>query len=167
MMRTLLPYLLLILAACATTSRPEVYDGRKALLEGFTIDEVREAARVVIEEVAHPRSVVRVSDARAMTEGRVGVCGKHVACGEGPYRKIGTPWTTIKVEFRNLGKDTAVEVSIDYETRAHCAERWLNVMCAAENLSSTGVLERKIISGIRARLGGESLGNSFPGPRKS
>jgi hypothetical protein len=141
----------LVFTACATMHR---YD--RAVLKGFTIDEVRETARIVVEQVAPPPSVVRTTHARVMTEGRIGVCSKHVGCGEGPNKKIGTPWTTIKVEFRDLGMDTDVKIDIEYETRDHCQGRWLDVGCSPELLSSTGVLEQQIITSIRGRLAGES-----------
>lgn len=140
----------LVFTACATMHR---YD--RAVLKGFTIDEVREAAQIVVERVAPPPSVVRTTHARVMTEGPIGVCSKHVGCGEGPYGKIGPPWTTIKVEFRDLGMDTAVKIDIEYETRDHCQGR-LDVGCSPELLSSTGVLEQQIITSIRGRLAGES-----------
>lgn len=87
----------LVLAACASTPRSEFID--HAVFEGFAVEPVREAARIVVEEVAHPQSVVRVTDERVLTEGRIGVCEEHVACGSGtryPEQNTGTPWTTIE-----------------------------------------------------------------------
>ncbi len=140
-----------VLAACASTPRSEFID--HAVFEDFAVELVREAARIVVEEVAHPQSVVRVTDERVLTEGRIGVCGEHVACGSGTRyaeQNTGTPWTTIEVRFLDLGVDTAVEVEIEYESSSHC-DRW-DVSCLPEPLGSTGGLERQIIDRIRARL---------------
>lgn len=149
-------------AACATT--PNVPDS--AVYPGSTVDEVREAARVVVEEVAHPESVVRVTDDRVMTEGRFGVCGKHVACGgtaDGSVR-FGNPWTTLKVGLRDRGSDTAIELDIDYETRRHCSRS--DPSCSPARLGSTGVLEQEIIDGIRARLEDGRSGAIEPEPSR-
>jgi len=145
-------YFALILAACASTPRAEGLD--TAVVEGYAVGPVREAARIVVEEVAHRWSVVRITDTGSvLTEGWIGACGEQVTCRtrtgySGGY--AGTPWTTIEVRFRELGMDTAVEVEIVYED---CDP---DVDCQPQLLASTGVLEREIIDGIRARL--ESAG---------
>lgn len=146
-----LAYFALVLAACGSTPRSEFID--QAVFEDFAVELVREAARIVVEEVAHPRSVVRVTGERVLTEGRIGVCEEHVMCGSGTRyaeQNTGTPWTTIEVRFLDLGVDTAVEVEIEYESRNHC-DRW-DVGCLPQPLGSTGGLERQIIDRIRARL---------------
>jgi hypothetical protein len=153
-----------IAAACATGSSRHDH----AVFSGHTLEEVRLAARGVVEEVAYPPSVVRLTAAGVLTEGRIGVCGEHVTCGEDFNWRIGTPWTTIKIQFRNLGIDTAAKIDIVYQTRDHCEGRRLDVGCAPEYLSSTGGLERQIITGIRARLAGKSENHGILGqqPRR-
>jgi hypothetical protein len=166
---------LVALAACATTPQSEGFDDNRVVFKGFTVDEVREVARAVVEDITHPKScrpgkrtcrppVVRVHDDRVVTDGRIGVCGKHVACGESgysPYFRTGTPWTTIKVELEDLGMDTAVEVDIEFETvppntvsGTACTDtgRLFEADCVPEVLGSNGVLEQEIIAGIRAGL---------------
>ncbi len=164
--------MLAFVVACATTQQSESYNGNRVVFEGFGIDEVREAARSVVEDVTFPKScrpgkttcrppVVRVHDNLVVTDGRIGVCGKHVACGESPYPpyfRTGTPQTTIRVELEDLGADTVIEVDIDFET-AYCIHDPLvqfEADCMPEVLGSNGVLEQEIIAGIRAALTGES-----------
>ena len=110
----------------------------------------RQAARVVVEELAHRWSVVRITDeGSVMTEGWIGVCGEHVTCAIGighPANRGITPWATIEVRFHELGDDTSVDVEIVYED---CDP---GVDCQPELLASTGGLERRIIDGMRDRL---------------
>src|SRR5687768_3293963 len=136
-----------VLAACASAP---VSDGEEhAVFSGYAVEPVREAALAAVEDVAHPISVVRVTEAGSvLTDGRIGDCGKHVACktstaypGDGA-----TPWTTIEVRFQDLGQDTAVEVAIEYES---CEP---GPGCVPERYASSGELEREIFEGIRARL---------------
>jgi hypothetical protein len=173
---------ILALVACATTQQSESHTGNRVVFEGFSVDEVREVARSVVEDVTHPKScrpgritcrppVVRVHDDRVVTDGRIGVCGKHVACGESPYPpyyRTGTPRTTIRVELEDLGVDTAVEVDIDFETANYCihappvqyaSRSRTRRDCVPEVLGSSGVLEQEIIAGIRAGLDGKSDDN--------
>ena len=147
--------LVFVLAACA--SAPLSDGNQRAVLEGYSVAPVREAALAVVEEVAHPISVVRVTDAGSvLTDGRIGDCGKHVACSTSTaYSGDGaTPWTTIEVKFLDLGRDTAVEVAIEYES---CEP---GVGCVPERFASSGELEREILEGIRARL--DSTDGSAP-----
>ena len=146
---------LTVAAGCATA--PARHD--HTVYTGHSLEEVRAAARAVVEEVAHPRSVVRLTDAGVVTEGRIGVCGEDVACGEGIGGRIGTPETTIEVELADRGPDTAVKVDIVYETRDHC-QGPPDVACVPERLGSTGAMERRIITGIRDRL--EKMRESRP-----
>jgi hypothetical protein len=142
------PLLVLLLSACA--SMPRSQGLHQAKLEGFGVGEIREAARIVVEEVAHRWSVVRITEeGSVLTEGWIGVCGEQVTCRTRtghPGGSAGTPWTTIEVRFRELGTDTAVEVEVVYED---CAP---GVTCQPQRLASTGVLERRILDGIRERL---------------
>jgi hypothetical protein len=151
--------LALILAACASTPRSEGID--HAMFEGFAVEPVREAARIVVEEVGHRWSVVRITDTGSvMTEGWIGVCGEQVTCSTrtGYPGAIGrTPWATIEVRFRDLGVDTGVEVEIEYED---CDP---DVSCQPELLGSTGVLESQIIDGMRAILRSTSPPDRRPG----
>jgi hypothetical protein len=136
-----------VLAACA--SAPVSEGEERAVFEGYAVVPVREAALAVVEEVAHPISVVRVTDeGSVLTEGRIGVCGEQVACRTSTaYAGAGaTPWTTIEVRFRDHGRDTAVEVAIEYLS---CEP---GVRCVPERYASSGELERQILEGIRSRL---------------
>lgn len=151
----------LVLAACATAPRAEVPE--PVMLEGIEVEPIREAARAVVEEVASTESVVRVTTVGSvLTDGYMGRCGRDVVCevvmgysGTGWSR--GTPWTTIEVRFNELESGTEVSVEIVYED---CGPR---VDCAPQRLASTGVLERRILDGIRARLDpSESLTPSVP-----
>lgn len=139
----------LILTACASTTRTGAMD--HAQFEGFAVGPVREAALLVVEEVAHPRSVIRITNEGGVrTEGWIGVCGEQVACptwsGHSGGGSAGSPWTTIQVRFRDAKAGTVVEVEIEYED---CDP---DVACQPELLASTGRLERQILDGIRARL---------------
>jgi hypothetical protein len=140
---------LLALAVAACASAPVSEGEERAVFAGYTVTPVRDAALAVVEELARPNSVVRVTDAGSvLTEGRIGDCGRDVACstsslfpGDGA-----TPWTTIEVRFQDLGQDTAVEVAIEYES---CGP---GVRCVPERYASSGELERQILDGIRSRL---------------
>lgn len=140
-------FLALVLSACA--SAPVSEGEQRTVFAGHAVEPVREAALAAVEAAAHPISVVRVTDSgTVLTEGRIGDCGKHVACktstaypGEGA-----TPWTTIEVRFQDLGEDTAVEVAIEYES---CEP---GVGCVPERFASSGELELQILDGMRARL---------------
>jgi hypothetical protein len=140
----------LILAACASAPRSERVEHE--VFEGYAVATVREAARVVVEEVAHPMSVVRITDAGSvLTEGWIGDCSREASCAgtlgyQGNPGAQGTPWATIEVRFGDLGTDTAVEVEIVYED---CDP---DVSCQPQLLASTGALERQIVDDIRARL---------------
>ncbi len=148
-------FLALVLSACA--SAPVSEGEQRAVFAGHAVEPVREAALAAVEEAAHPISVVRVTEAGSvLTEGRIGDCGKHVACktstaypGDGA-----TPWTTIEVRFQDVGEGTAVEVAIEYES---CEP---GVGCVPERYASSGELERVILEGIQARL--DSTGGSAP-----
>lgn len=149
----------LAVAACASAPRAEFVD--QAVFAAVTVEEVREAARDVLEEVAHPPSAVRATEGHVRTEGRIGVCGRDVACGGGtvhPNQPTGTPWATIDIRLLDRGTDTTVEVEIVYETLSHCGRGHPEVTCMPEPLGSTGGLERLILEGIGTRLesGGES-----------
>jgi hypothetical protein len=140
----------LVLAACASVP---VSEGEEGVLAGYSVAPVRDATIAVVEEVAHPISVVRVTDeGSVLTEGRIGKCGDQVTCRTSTaYAGAGaTPWTTIEVSFQDLGGDTAVEVAIEYES---CEP---GVGCVPERLASSGKLERQILDGIRSRLAGGS-----------
>lgn len=142
-----------ILAACA--SAPASEGEEVATFAGYDVAPVREAALAVVEEIAHPVSVVRITEeGSVLTEGRIGTCGDQVTCRTSTaYAGPGaTPWTTIEVSFRDLGGDTAVKVAIEYES---CEP---GVGCVPERLASSGKLERKILDGIRSRL----IGGSTP-----
>jgi hypothetical protein len=140
----------LLFVACASAPRSEGVE--HAVFEGYSVKEVREAAMVVVEEVAHPMSVVRVTEEGSVfTEGWIGDCAREVTCAgtvgyQGNPGPGGTPWTTIEVGLRDLGMDTAVEVEIVYED---CDP---GVDCQPQRLASTGALERKIVQDIRTRL---------------
>lgn len=125
-----------IFAACA--SAPLFEGDEHVVLEGYAVEPVREVALAVVEEVAHPRFVVRITDeGSVLTEGWIGKCGEHLTCRTSTALGIiGVPWTTIEVRFRDLGGDTAVEVGIEYES---CGP---GVDCVPERLASTGKLER-------------------------
>jgi hypothetical protein len=147
--------LALFLAACA--SAPVSEDEGRTVFAGYLVAPVREAAVAAVEEIAHPISVVRVTDAGSvLTEGRIGECGRDVACStSSAYQGDGaTPWTTIEVRLEDLGRDTAVGVAIEYES---CEP---GVGCVPERYASSGELERTILEGIRARL--ESSDRSAP-----
>lgn len=150
--RGLVP-LVLILVSCASTSRAGFVD--QMVFEDFAFEQVREATRKVLEEVAHPRSLVRARPDRVVTEGRFGVCGRDVVCGSGTQfirHDTGTPWTTVEVGLRKLNGGTAIRVNIEFETLQHCGDGYAEVTCLPEELGSTGFLERLIIEGIRAHL---------------
>jgi hypothetical protein len=143
--------LAIVLSACA--SAPVSEGEEVATFAGYGVAPVREAALAVVEEVAHPISVVRITEeGSVMTEGRIGTCGDQVTCRTSTaYAGAGaTPWTTIEVSFRDLGGDTAVQVAIEYES---CEP---GVGCVPERLASSGTLERQILDGIRSRLAGEN-----------
>lgn len=144
-----------LLAGCASAPRSEFVD--QALFRGYTLPEVRETARLVLEEkeIAPCDHVVRAWNDRVVTDGRIGVCGRDVACGGGAAtlnRTTGTPWTTIEVRLQDRGEDTAVRVDIEYVSRSHCTMSSLYLTCFPEQLGSLGFLERRIIERIRARL---------------
>ena len=117
----------------------------------------RSVRKGMANSAVHPISVVRVTEAGSvLAEGRIGDCGKHVACktstaypGDGA-----TPWTTIEVRFQDVGEGTAVEVAIEYES---CEP---GVGCVPERYASSGELERVILEWIQARL--DSTGGSAP-----
>lgn len=153
--------LALLVAACASASSSEVID--HAIFEGSAVDEVREAARIVVAEIAGSQTMVRIRDDRVLTEGRIGVCGRDVVCGGGTLyiqQNTGTPWATIEVHLLDLRKETTVKVEIEYETssHAHCGDEFDRIRCQPVSLSSTGFLERKIIAEIRAHLEAEDGG---------
>lgn len=139
----------LILAACASTPHSERVEHE--LFEGHAVAAVREAAKFVVEEIAHPMSVIRVTkEGGVLTEGWIGDCAREVACA-GPvgFQGIGprqTPWATIEVRFHGLGTGTAVEVETTFED---CQPA---VSCQPLLLASTGALERRIVDDIRSRL---------------
>jgi hypothetical protein len=151
-----LPFALL-LSACATT--PPAEQHYHAVL-GYAVEPVREAAVAVVTEVAHPKSLVRVTDeGSVLTEGWIGDCGREVACAgtigyQGNPSSHGTPWATIEVRFRDLGTGTAAAVEVAFED---CDP---NVDCQPQRLASTGALERQILAGIRERL--ESVEEDTP-----
>ena len=146
--KTALPFVLLI-SACAST--PPAEEDYQAIL-GHAVEPVREAAVAVVTEVAHPMSVVRITDeGSVLTEGWIGDCAREVACAgaigfQGNPDARMTPWATIEVRFRDLGTGTAAEVTIAFED---CDP---DVDCQPELLGSTGALERRILDGIRERL---------------
>ena len=97
----------LLASVCAACASAPVSDGaERAVFAGYAVEPVRDAALAVVEEVARPNSVVRVTDAGSvLTDGRIGDCGRDVACstsslfpGDGA-----TPWTTIEIRFQDLG----------------------------------------------------------------
>lgn len=146
-MQKSLAHLALLLTACASTPRSEGL--HEARFEGHAVQSVREAARVVVAEFAHPVSEVRIKDdGSVLTEGWAGACGTEVACTTrvGYPGSAPTPWTTIAVRFHDLGTATAAEVVIAFED---CDP---DVDCEPQLLGSTGKLERRILDGIRARL---------------
>ena len=149
-----IPVLLaLFAAACASAPRSDSAD--RAVLEGFAVEFVRDAARVVVEEVAHPLSVIRVTDqGSVLTEGWVGACGEQVTCSSQTAYSgdVNSPWTTIEVRFRDLGSDTGIEVAIVYESCDPGPD------CEPERYASSGELERQILDAIRSRLA--STGNA-------
>jgi hypothetical protein len=141
--------LALILAACASAPRSERVEHE--VFEGYAVAAVREAARAVVMDIAHPMSVVRVTEeGSVLTEGWIGDCAREVACaGTVGFQGIGprqTPWATIEVRFHGLGTATAVEVETTFED---CEP---SVSCQPRLLASTGALERRIVDDIRARL---------------
>jgi len=151
--------LALLLAACASPPRSESVD--HTVLEGYSVESVREAARGVLEELAYGQWDVRASNWRVMTEGWFGRCDEDVDCNRAVDsrggHKGGSPWTTVEVRFGKSGTNTAVEVRITYLSDALCnpgltEPKWLDVKCIPERLGSTGALERKIVERIRARL---------------
>lgn len=148
----------LIAVGCASTPEADTVD--RAVYEGYTVEQVREAARSVVTEVAHPQSEIRVHDRRVVTEGWFGRCGEHVTCASSVYGRMGTPRATLNVRLRDQGTATAVEVTIEYETESHCGDEWNedDAGCLPQRLSSTGALEREILDRIRGRLegGGET-----------
>lgn len=151
-------FLVFVLVACA--SAPVSEGEERPVFEGYTVEPVREATLAAVEEVAHPMSVVRVTEeGSVLTEGRIGVCGEQVACSTSTaYPGAGaTPWTTIEVRFEGFGRDTAVEVAIEYES---CGP---SVNCVPEEYASSGELERQIIEGIRSRLASGSGNSSISG----
>lgn len=148
----------LVAVGCASTPDADVVD--RTVYEGYAVDPVREAVRTVVDEVAHPKSVVRVSGERVITEGWIGRCGEHVACGSSAgHAEVATPWTTLEVRWTDMGTDTAVEVQVVYESKSHCRDDWnegsRDVGCLPDRLGSTGVLEREILDRIRTRLEGD------------
>jgi hypothetical protein len=147
MMRT--AALLAFVLACASA---RVSEGEnRAVFAGYAVEPVRDTALAVVEEVAHSRHGVRVTDeGSVLTDGGIGKCGEHVTCRSSTaYGIIGEHWTTIEVRFRVVGGDTAVEVAIEYES---CGRPRFG--CVPERLASTGKLERQILDGIRSRLAG-------------
>ena len=147
-----------IFAACA--SAPLSGGNEHLVLEGYSVEPVREVALVIVEEVAHPSSVVRVTDeGSVLTEGWIGACGKQVTCSTQTAHSgyFSSPWTTIEVRFEDLGRDTAVEVAIEYES---CEP---GVRCVPERYASSGELERQILDGIRSRLDSKSEESSISG----
>ena len=147
--KTALSFVLFV-SACAST--PPADESYQAIF-GYAVEPVREAAVAAVTEVAHPMSVVRTTDEGSVfTEGWVGACGREVACAgeigfQGNPGSRMTPWATIEVHFRELGAGTAAEVEIAFED---CDP---GVDCQPELLGSTGALERRILDGIRQRLG--------------
>jgi hypothetical protein len=151
----------LILAACA--SAPRAASVQDQVFEGYAVAAVRDAARAVVEDLAHPMSVVRVTEeGSVITEGWIGDCPREVTCAgilgyQGNPGSRVTPWATIEVGLRDFGTDTAVEVEIVYED---CEP---GVGCQPQRLASTGALERRILDHIRARLESpESPGLALP-----
>lgn len=140
----------LLFAACASAPRTERVE--HAVFEGYAVDAVREAAEVVLAEVAHPMSVVRVTEqGSVLTDGWIGDCAREVTCAgrvgdQGNPGSQATPWTTIEVGLRDLGMDTAVEVEIVFEDCDPAVD------CQPQRLASTGALERRIVDDIRVRL---------------
>lgn len=140
----------LLLAACV--SAPRSASVQDQVFEGYAVDAVREAARAVVEDIAHPMSVVRDTESGSVvTDGWIGDCAREVACAgrlgyQGNPGSRSTPWATIEVAFRDLGTDSAVAVDIVYED---CEPA---VGCEPQLLASTGALERRILDDIRARL---------------
>lgn len=141
----------LLVAACASAPRPGGVE--HAVFEGYSLDTVRGAARVVVQELAHPMSVVRVTEEGSVfTDGWIGDCAREVTCSGrvgyqgNPGRAGATPWTTIEVRMRDLWRDTAVEVEIVYEDCDPAVD------CQPQRLASSGALERRIVQDIRTRL---------------
>lgn len=150
--------LALLLSACASAPSSEVID--RPVFAGFTVDQVRNAVRIVLADVARSQSNVRIRDDRVLTEGRIGACERDVVCGGGTLyiqQNTGTPWARIEVRLLDHREGTAVEVDIEYSTSGyvHCRDGFDRVRCRPEQLSSTGFLERKIINGIRVQLEAE------------
>ena len=142
-------FLAFVLAACASMPVSELEE--RAVFEGYVVERVREATLAAVEEVAHPRSVVHVTgDGSVLTEGWIGTCGEEVTCSTRTAQSgyVSSPWTTIEVRFRDLGRDTAVEVAIEYES---CDP---GGSCIPERYASSGELERQILEKIRLRLAG-------------
>ena len=151
----------LILAACA--SAPRAVSIQDQVFEGYAAAAVRDVARAVVEDIAHPMSVVRVTEAGSVvTEGWIGDCAREVTCAgilgyQGNPGSRRTPLATIEVGLRDLGTDTAVDVGIVYED---CEP---GVGCQPQLLASTGALERRILDDIHARLESpESPGLALP-----
>lgn len=151
----------LILAACA--SAPRAASVHDQVFEGYAVAAVRDAARAVVEGIAHPMSVVRVTEeGSVVTEGWIGDCAREVTCAgvlgyQGNPGSRVTPWATIEIDLRDLGTDTAVDLEVVYED---CEP---GVGCQPQRLASTGALERRILDDIRARLESpESSGLGLP-----
>lgn len=139
-----------VCVACA--SLPVDRDDHRLVLEGQPVDRTRDVAVAVVEDIAHPSSVVRITDrGSVLTEGRIGVCGKQVACNAltAYPGSVNSPWTTIEVRVQDLGASAAVEVAIEYESCEPAVD------CNPERYASTGELERRILDGIRTRMEGE------------
>jgi len=148
-----LPLLSVLLAACASAPRSDL--AGRTIFQDHGIEQVREAARGALEDLAYGQWEVRAHDRRVVTEGQIGLCDRHVHCAHGVFdtEVEGPSWATIEVGLEGLGADTAVVVRIEYLMYAHCQPRYLEVECIPERLPSTGVLEDEIVEGIRARLG--------------
>lgn len=144
----------LFAVGCASTPEADTVD--RAVYEGYTVEQVREAAWSVVTEVTH-QSKIRVHDRRVVTEGRLGRCGEHVRCASyHVYGAIEPSRTTLDLRLHDRGTATAVEVTIEYETESHCRDEQFerDPGCLPQSLSSTGGLEREILDRIRARLEG-------------
>ena len=137
--------LLLVLAACATAPHAEAPG--PLVLEGVSVERVREAARAVVGEVVHSGSIAPVTEGGSVRAvGWIGECGRDVSCAVSTNYGRLAPHTTVEVHFRDLGAATAVDVEIVYED---CVP---DVDCQPQRLSSTGRLEREILDGIRVQV---------------
>lgn len=154
----ILPIILLSVITLRCTTIPREYS--YSTLEDYSLSTVRDAARLALRDVTPTRSKVRVYHNRLVVDGRIGECGKHVACGASeasPFDRLGTPWTTITIQLRPVDKGIATEVFIEYLT-------YCGFSCHPAPLGSTGVLEQELIEQIQSRLAGSAPTHKPPPP---